>query len=131
VLGALLQNRMVTALHAQATHYAGQLPPQVRGPFVASFNAAARNGLEVGRDQTGGTLHLPSGIPATVVAQVQRMAEAVFTHSFADAMRPTLVLPLALILLAALSCVAVRSSALPRPAAEREPEPRIEHEVAS
>jgi hypothetical protein len=53
-IGALLQNRLASALQAQAGHYATGLPPHVRGPFVAAFKTAARTGLEVGRGQTGG-----------------------------------------------------------------------------
>jgi hypothetical protein len=32
----------------------------------------------------------------------------VFTHAFVDAMRPTLILPIAMVVLAAVSCFAVR-----------------------
>ena len=107
-IGALLQNRLASALQAQAGHYATGLPPHVRGPFVAAFKTAARTGLEVGRGQTGGSLHIPPGLPAQVVAQLHHLAAAVFAHGYADAMRPTLVVPIALVLLAAVSTVAVR-----------------------
>ena len=111
-IGALLQNRLATALHDQAQHYAAQLPAQARGPFVASFQDAAKTGLEVGRGQTGGTLHLPAGLPSQVVAQIEHLATAVFTHGFVDAMRPTLVVPVALVLLAAAFTFAVRGGAV-------------------
>jgi EmrB/QacA subfamily drug resistance transporter len=106
--GALLQNRLAVALHAQAAHYAGQLPPQVRGQFVVAFGHAAGSGLEVGRGQTGGSVSLPSGLPSQVVAQIQHLATAVFTHGFVDAMRPTMLLPIAVLVPAALCCLAVR-----------------------
>ena len=117
-----MQNRLAIALHDQAVHSAAQLPPQVRGPFVASFNAAAKAGFDVGRGQTGGTLHMPAGLPDQVIARIERMATAVFTHGFVDAMRPTLLLPIALVLLAAVSAVAVRRPAarpLSMPARDR------------
>ncbi len=107
-VGALLQNKLAISLHAQAVHYGAQLPPNVRGHFVASFSTAASGGLEVGRGQTGGTLHVPAGLPASVAAQVQHLAEAVFTHGFTDAMRPTLILPIAVLAVAGLGCFAVR-----------------------
>ena len=107
-VGALLQNKLATSLHAQAVHYGAQLPPAVRAHFVASFNQAASGGLEIGRGQTGANLALPAGLPATVVAQVQRLAGAVFTHGFADAMRPTLVLPILVLVLAWGCCFAVK-----------------------
>jgi len=110
-IGALLQNRLAITLHAQAVHNATQLPSRLRVPFVASFNAAAKSGFDVGRGQTGGALHVPAGLPDHVIAQLGRLAAAVFTHGFVDAMRPTLLLPIALALLAAVSVVAVRRGA--------------------
>jgi len=121
-VGALLQNRLALALHAQAVQRATQLPAPVRASFVTSFNTAAQNGLAVGQGQTGGSLHAPAGVSAQVLGQMQRLAETVFTHGFADALRPTLVLPLALILLAAFSCLAVKSAAPQRAAAVARPE---------
>jgi len=109
-VGALLQNRLADALHTQAVHYGAKLPAPVRDHFVASFSGAAKSGFEVGRGQTGGSLHLPANVPASVVAEVQRVAAAVFTHGFSDAARPTLVLPIALIVLAAVGCLAVQDS---------------------
>ena len=110
-IGALLQNRLAIALHAQAVHNAAQLPPGVRDPFVASFNAAAKAGFDVGRGQTGGSVPVPAGVPASVAQEIGRLAAAVFTHGYVDAMRPTLLLPIALVLLAAVSAVAVRQGA--------------------
>jgi hypothetical protein len=107
-IGALLQNRLATALHDQAVQRAAALPPAARPSFVAGFSHAASAGLEVGRGQTGGGLHLPAGLPAGVVQQIQLAAHAVFTHGFVDAMRPSLVVPIAAILVAAVSCFAVR-----------------------
>lgn len=100
-VGALLQNRLVTAFHQQAVHYGAQLPPQFRQRFVEGFSRAAKSGLEVGRGQTGGNVQLPKGLPDTVVQQINKLAEAVFAHGFVAAMRPTLVLPIAIILVAA------------------------------
>src|SRR5262249_14712334 len=108
VVGALLQNRLAAALHAQAVHASAQLPPQIRGPFVSAFNAAGTSGLEVGRGQTGGSLHVPAGLPADLVSQLQHLAASVFGHGFVEAMRPTLVVPIALVLLAAVATLAAR-----------------------
>jgi EmrB/QacA subfamily drug resistance transporter len=124
-IGALLQNRLASALHVQAAHYATGLPPHVRGPFVAAFKTAARTGLEVGRGQTGGSLHIPPGLPAQVVAQLHQLDAAVFAHGYVDAMQPTLVLPIALVLLAAASTVAVRRGRRP-PAKQMTSPPRAE-----
>jgi EmrB/QacA subfamily drug resistance transporter len=110
VVGALLQNRLASALHIEAVRAAAQLPPQARAPFVAGFDAAGSSGFDVGPGQNGGALQLPSGVPADLVAQIERLAAAVFAHGFVDAMRPTLVVPIALVLLAAVATLAVRRS---------------------
>ncbi|HEY0493189.1 MAG TPA: MFS transporter [Candidatus Dormibacteraeota bacterium] len=108
-IGALLQNRLATGLHNQAVSYSAQLPAAFRGRFVDGFSQAASNGLEVGRGQTGGSVQLPPSVPAQVAHQVQQIAEAVFTHAFVNAMRPTMVLPIVVVLAAAISCFAVRN----------------------
>ena len=47
-VGALLQNRLVSAMAAQATSRSAALPPQVRGQFVAGIDNSAKNGIQVG-----------------------------------------------------------------------------------
>jgi len=101
VIGAFLQNRLAVALHDRAVASSGQLPEQYRGPFVDGFSHAARAGLEVGVGQSGAGLQLP--------AQVQAIAHHVFTHAFVDAMHPTMVVPIAILVLAAAASVFVRA----------------------
>ncbi|HKA48530.1 MAG TPA: DHA2 family efflux MFS transporter permease subunit [Candidatus Dormibacteraeota bacterium] len=107
--GALLLNRLAVALHDQAINYSTQLPEQFRGGFVDGFGAAARGGLEVGAGQTGASVQLPPGVPAAVVVQLQQLAHDVFTHAFVIAMRPTLLVPIVIVLLAAIACLGVRN----------------------
>jgi hypothetical protein len=60
-------------------------------------------------------------VPAQVVAQLQQIAHDVFVNAFVIAMRPTLLLPIAVVLLAAAGCLAVRNKGLQsrqEPAAE-------------
>src|SRR5437773_10661140 len=106
VIGAFLQNRLAVALHDRALAASGQLPEQYRGQFVDGFSHAARTGFEVGIGQSGANLSLPE--------QVQAIAHYVFTHAFVDAMHPTMVVPIAILVLAAAASVLVRP---PRPAA--------------
>jgi EmrB/QacA subfamily drug resistance transporter len=112
-VGALLLNRLAAALHDQATSYSTQLPDEFRGRFVDGFSAAARGGLEVGAGQTGASIQPPPGAPPAVLEQLQHLAHDVFTHAFVVAMRPTLLVPIVIILLAAIACFGVRN----RPAA--------------
>jgi EmrB/QacA subfamily drug resistance transporter len=106
VVGAVLQNRLAIALHDQAVAASSQLPDQYRASFVDGFSNAARSGFEVGAGQSGASLDLPG--------QVQAVAHYVFTHAFVDAMHPTLILPIAVLVVAALASGLVRG---PRQAA--------------
>src|SRR5207245_6543694 len=106
-IGAVLQNRLATGLQVHAVGYASQLAGQFRAPFVEGFNQAASHGLEVGRGQTGGSLQLPAGVPAQIVQQLERIAHAVFTQSFVDAMRPSMALAIAIVLIAAIGVLGV------------------------
>jgi EmrB/QacA subfamily drug resistance transporter len=115
VVGAFLQNRLATALHDQAVARSAQLPAEIRASFVDGFSHAARNGFEVGAGQSGARLQLPPGPPAQVVQMLQEAAHHVFTHAFVDAMRPTMVLPIVIIAIAAAGTFFVRAD---NPAAE-------------
>jgi hypothetical protein len=100
VVGALLQNRLAVALRDEATQRAEELPEQFRKPFVDGFAGASEGGLEVDSGRVGDVAQLPQ--------QIQQLGEEVFKNAFVDAMHPTLVLPIAIVLLAAFSCLAVR-----------------------
>lgn len=106
-VGALLQNRLATALHEQAVQRAPALPDAVRGRFVDSFNSAASGGLEVGRGETGTAVSLPPDVPPQVAHQILQLADTVFTNAYVSAMRPTLVLPMVIVALAAVTTLVV------------------------
>ncbi len=112
-VGAFLQNRLALALHDQAVAASGQLPEQYRASFVNGFSNAAHSGFEVGAGQSGASLNLPE--------QAQAIAHYVFTHAFVDAMHPTLLLPIAILVLAAFTTVFVKApSPVAVPAREEE-----------
>jgi hypothetical protein len=100
-VGAFLQNRLALALHDQAVANSGRVPADFRSQFVDGFSQAAHAGLQVGTGQSGTSLQLP--------AAVQEIAHYVFAHAFVDAMRPTFILPIAMIVLAAATVTAVRA----------------------
>jgi EmrB/QacA subfamily drug resistance transporter len=110
-VGARLQNRLATALHERAVASAGQLPEGFRGGFLDGFANAAKRGLEIGAGQTGARLSLPPGTPSQVAQQIQRLAQATFAHAFVDAMRPALLLPIGVIVVAALVALTARGRA--------------------
>jgi fucose permease len=75
-VGALLQNRLASALHNEAVARSAQLPAAVRPGFVDGFSHAAHNGFEVGAGQTGSGLQLPPGIPQQVAYRPVTAQEA-------------------------------------------------------
>jgi len=83
--------------------------------------------LQVGAGQTGARFRLPPGSAVGLAQRVGLIARAVFTHGYVDAMRATLVMPLAMMLLAAASCLLIRqrkvagSQQPARPAEEKAP----------
>jgi EmrB/QacA subfamily drug resistance transporter len=109
VIGAVLQTRLADALVEQAGSRAAELPEPVRSGFVAGFRDAAAHGLQVGAGGSGaGTA---SGVPGDLAAHLARLGREVFEHSFVIAMRPTMVVPLVVLVGAAAVGLAVRRTA--------------------
>ena len=87
------------------------MPAQARGPFVAGFKDAAKGGIEVGAGQNGAAHSTcRAGIPKEVAAQIAKVAQEVFDHGYVTAMKPTMALPIVVVLVAAASCFVVRRS---------------------
>jgi EmrB/QacA subfamily drug resistance transporter len=107
-VGALLQNRIAAGLHAQAADRVGELPAQFRTAFIDAFDHAASAGLQVGTGQTGAAVSLPSGVPASVASHVTQIATEVFEHGFVDGMRPTVLLPIGVLIVAGAGCLLIR-----------------------
>ncbi|MFD0683313.1 DHA2 family efflux MFS transporter permease subunit [Actinomadura fibrosa] len=117
-VGAVLQNRLAVSLKDEAAARAGALPPQARGGFVDGFAAAAKGGLEVGAGQTGAQQKLPPGTSPSVAHRVQELAGQVFSHGFVHALKPTMALPIVVMLLAAAACLGVKGYRSPAAPAE-------------
>jgi MFS family permease len=116
-VGALLQAQLAARLSDSARAHAAALPPEYRERAVAAFTDASTGGLEVGAGQTG--VEVPPGLPEQAVAAIRSFAETVFKEAFTGAMRATLVLPISVVVLAALSGAFIRR----RRAAAKAPEP--------
>jgi hypothetical protein len=114
-VGALLQNRLVSSLTSQAATRSAALPPALRGRFVSQLHESAQGGIRLGAGQNGGTSHQATGLPAQLAAELARIAHDVFTFGYVTAMRQTMLLPIVLLVIAALSCFALRTG---KPAAE-------------
>jgi EmrB/QacA subfamily drug resistance transporter len=129
LVGAVLQNQLASALYDRAVVAAAQLPPQFRQSFVNGFAEAMKGGLEIGRGQNGG-VPLPAGLPRPAAALVQRLAQDVFVNAYAAAMRPTLAVVVAFLLVGALSCALVVRSSRPLPVAGSTPDEAAAQPVA-
>jgi MFS family permease len=106
-VGALLENRLVTSLSSQATIRSAGLPAHVRATFIHGFQQAAATGLFSGA--TPGSSPQP-GEPKALAAQLQRLGAEVFSHGYVLAMRWTMVMPIAVVVLAAASCLLVKNT---------------------
>jgi EmrB/QacA subfamily drug resistance transporter len=107
-VGALLQNRLISSLTSQATIHSAGLPAHVRETFVSGFRQAAATGLLNGSPASSG----PSGgVPAALAAELRRLGAEVFAQGYVLAMRWTMVLPIAVVALAAVSCLAIKGKA--------------------
>jgi EmrB/QacA subfamily drug resistance transporter len=118
-VGALLQNRLVSSMTGQAATRAAALPPQVRGGFVTQIHNSANNGIQVGAGQNGGSTHSIAGASPGLVAEIARIAHEVFTSAYVTAMRQTMILPVVLLAVGALSCLAIKGG---KPAPQPVPE---------
>jgi EmrB/QacA subfamily drug resistance transporter len=101
-VGAMLQNQLAAKLTESAQAHAAALPPQLRDGFVAAFTRATGGGLEVGSSSSG------ANFGAQVPEMVRKVAVDTYHDGFTNAMHASLILPIAVLGLAALSCLAVK-----------------------
>jgi EmrB/QacA subfamily drug resistance transporter len=98
-VGALLQNQLAVKLAASAQAHADQLPPAV----VERFSQASSSGLEVGAGQNGVNLG-----GAQVPPAIRQAIADTFHEGFTNAMRVSLILPIVVLAVAALSCLLIK-----------------------
>jgi len=125
VVGALLQNQLATTLHNQAVSHASALPAAFRDKFVAAFSSVSSNGFEIGTGQNGAKL--PSDLPPAVAHQIAALAHDVFVSAYIDAMKATLVVPIAFLAFTALTTLLIQRRKRPE-AAQGEP---VQDQVAA
>ena len=113
VTGGVLATLLASDMRARAVTAASGLPEPARSPFLGGFTSLGQTGLSVGRGQSGGAV-VPASVPELLRTQLQHLIHTIFTGSYIDAMRATLVIPVALLLLCAISCALLIRP--PRPA---------------
>ncbi len=109
-VGALLQSRLAGALPVAADKNVAAMPAnvpqQIKDGLIHAFQHVS-GGLEVGSGQSGVPL---TGIPAQFQQVVGATAKSIFDEGFTNAMRDTLWLPIAVMGLAAVSILFVKST---------------------
>jgi hypothetical protein len=75
---------------------------------VSGFRRAASSGLIGGSPASSAA---PAGSPPGLAAQLRRLGAEVFSQGYVHAMRWTMVLPIAVVAIAAASCLAIRNKA--------------------
>ncbi|MGH3170188.1 MAG: MFS transporter, partial [Trebonia sp.] len=113
VSGGVLAALLASDMRARAVTAASGLPAPARSLFLGGFTSLGQTGLSVGRGQSGGAA-VPASVPGPLRMQLQYLIHTIFTGSYIDAMRTTLVIPAALLLLCAISCALLIRP--PRPA---------------
>ncbi|WP_433273396.1 DHA2 family efflux MFS transporter permease subunit [Actinosynnema sp. CS-041913] len=98
VIGAVLQNRLVAALRAEAVTLADRLPEASRPRFLAGFEDAVARGLQLGTGQHGG-IPVPADLPPDQAARFAGLVREAFDTAFAAAARPALVVVAGAVLL--------------------------------
>ena len=104
-IGVLLQARLSVSLPEAARAQAEQLPPEIRGQFVAAFNSSAGSAGEFAGATAG---HVPPGVPPQLAETIKQAATSAFDIGFTNASKATLLLPAAVLLLGALFAAAMR-----------------------
>jgi EmrB/QacA subfamily drug resistance transporter len=111
-VGALLQNRLAASLPIAATQHASSLPPDARQRFITGFTRAAQNGSAANPTQ-GANIKLPHGTPASLVSEMHKLASEVFSAGYVTAMHSTMIWPVALLVVASLSCLGIKRGVRP------------------
>jgi MFS family permease len=123
-IGVLLQSRLAVELPVHARASAIALPPAYRRGFIAGVTRSATGGS----DFSTAAVPLPSDTPAGIARQIQALGGHAFDVAFAGAMKVTLMLPIAVLAVGVLACLAMRRPAIgdtraPAPDAAEESRP--------
>jgi EmrB/QacA subfamily drug resistance transporter len=107
-VGALLSARLSSTLPAAARAHASAIPKPFQQKFIDGFEHIAGSGLQVGAKTD---VKLPPGVPKQAADLLRKVGGDAFREGFVNAMRPTLVLPIAVLVLAALCCLLIKRQA--------------------
>ncbi|HLZ55499.1 MAG TPA: MFS transporter [Ktedonosporobacter sp.] len=104
IIGAILQSFLAASLISEAAARAGQLPASLHTSFINAVSQVAAKGLQIGSPEGGVSFPAPAGL----AQQVQELYHQVFIHAYVQAMQPTLIVPVIVLLLCALACLTIQ-----------------------
>src|SRR6266852_2227627 len=93
-VGAILQNELASQLTVQAEAFASRIPAAFRSQFIAGLSGAG-SALEVGPRRS---VTLPPGLPPQTAQTIREAAHDAFATAYLNAMRPSLLVPIAVLL---------------------------------
>ena len=93
---------------------------------MKAFSSVAANGFQIGTGQNGAKL--PSGLPPAVAQQLTTLAHDVFVSGYIDALKQTLVVPIAVLALTAFSALLIKRHQRP---VEQQAEPASQEVAAA
>jgi EmrB/QacA subfamily drug resistance transporter len=102
----LLQAQLAATGQAATVAHSHVLPARFRGEFIAASSKAAAMATA---SASPGHVTVPPGAPASVGSQFTDQAVLVFRESFTNATQTALLLPVAVLLLGLLTCLAMTS----------------------
>ena len=123
-IGALLENRLKATLPAAVRARDAVLPPAARAHLVAGFAKSAQSGAAVGTGSSN--FKLPAGTPPSLVDEIGRIAREAFSYGYVSAMHQTMIMPIAVLGVTALSAFAIKRAPTRSHPAQAEPAPQPE-----
>lgn len=113
-VGALLENRLSATLPTAVRAKDGALPLHAQQALLANFAKSAQSGAAVGTGSSN--FKLPPGTPQSLVAEIGRIASEAFSYGYVSAMHQTMIMPIAILGVTALSCLLIKNVKGSRPA---------------
>jgi len=106
-VGALLENRLSATLPSALRARDAALPPHARAALVSNFAKSAHSGAAVGTGSSN--FKLPPGTPHSLVVEIGRIASESFSYGYVSAMHQTMIMPIALLGVTALSALFIKN----------------------
>jgi EmrB/QacA subfamily drug resistance transporter len=110
-VGALLQNRLAAALPVAARADVSALPAARRAGFVEQVTKAAQSGSAVSPVQHG--MQPAPGTSSSLGAEIGHLWHEVFASGYVTAMHATMIMPIAVIAVAGISCLGIKKVGTP------------------